>query len=88
MKEIIEEYKDYKKEIFEFYDKESYQEAQECIFELKTKSSDYPEPLRKYLYNEFFPNHSHYILYKQEGLKDKIPKTNNISEQKIHFCAT
>ena len=88
MKEIIEEYKDYKKEIFEFYDKESYEEAQECIFELKTKSRDYPEPLRKYLNNEFFPNHSHYILYKQEGLKDKIPKTNNISEQKIHFCAT
>ena len=43
MKEIIDEYKDYKNEIFEFYDKESYGEAQESIFELKTKSRDYPE---------------------------------------------
>ena len=43
MKEIIDEYKDYKNEIFEFYDKESYGETQESIFELKTKSRDYPE---------------------------------------------
>ena len=72
----------------EFYEKETYDEAQECIFELKNKSRDYPEPLRKYLDIEFFPNYSHYILYKQEDFKGKIPKTNNISEQKIHFCAT
>ena len=38
MNEINEEYKDYKREIFEFYDKESYDKVQGCIFELKTKS--------------------------------------------------
>ena len=88
MKEIIEEYNDYKKEIFEFYDKETYKEAQKCILKLKTKSRDYPEALRTYLDNEFFPIHSHFILYKHRDFKGKIPRTNNISEQKIHFCAT
>ena len=81
MEEIIEEYDDYKKEIFEFYDKKTYKEAQECILKLKTKSRDYPEALRTYLDKEFFPIYSHLILYKHRDFKGKIPRTNNISEQ-------
>ena len=85
MNEIYEEYNDYKKEIFEFYEKETYDEAQECIFELKNKSRDYPEALRTYLDNEFFPIHSHFILYKHKDFENKIPK---IRTENSFLCYT
>lgn len=70
------------------FDIEEYDDAVKYIYELKSRSNEYPETLRKYMHDEFFPHYSNFILYKHKDFEGKIPMTNNISEQKIRYCAT
>lgn len=88
MKEYIEEYYSYKHEIMEVFEIEDYDEAIRYIQALLQKDHGYPENLGKYIHNDFSKYFSSLLLYKHRDFKGKIPPTNNISEQKIHFCAT
>lgn len=88
MEEYIEEYYSYKHEIMDVFDIDDYDEAVSYIQDILAKNHDYPENLGKYIHNDFSKYFSSLILYKHRDFKGKIPQTNNISEQKIHFCAT
>ena len=64
----------------ELCDSTNHDEVVKYSYELKSSSNAYPETLRKYRHNEFFPHYSNSILYKHREFKGKIPKTNNVSE--------
>ena len=88
LEDYVDEFYGYKHEIMKLFDIDDYDEVVKYIHELKSSSNDYPETLRKYMHNEFFPYYSNFILYKHKDFEGKIPKTNNVSEQKIRYCAT
>ena len=88
LEDYVTEFYEYKHEIMDLFDIEEYDDAVKYIHELKSRSNEYPETLRKYMHDEFFPHYSNFILYKHKDFEGKIPMTNNISEQKIRYCAT
>lgn len=88
LEDYVTEFYEYKHEIMNLFDIEEYDDAVKYIYELKSRSNEYPETLRKYMHDEFFSHYSNFILYKHKDFEGKIPMTNNISEQKIRYCAT
>ena len=55
LEDTINLYSDCKNEIIDIFNQNSHKEAVEYIENLKIKSLEYPEFLKKYLHNEVFP---------------------------------
>ena len=87
LKDTFKHYDKCKAEIIEVFNQDSYEKAIEYIEELKIKSIEYPDFLRKYLHNEFFPIYKNYIMFLKEEYKDKLDNTNNQTEGYIGFGA-
>ena len=88
MKPIQKRYWNYKDEVMEAFNKETFEESSSYIQNLRKKVEGYPSAICKYLKKYFFDIYRTLILYKHDDYKDKISPTNNLSESKIGWCAS
>ncbi len=92
-KKVKEKLKPIKKEIgyilqliYYLFKENSFEKANSYIKLIKANMINFPDFIREYIEENFFPNYKSYIYYLEKPYKDKLDSTNNKTEG--YFRAT
>ena len=84
LKEIKEEINIYKELIFELFEQQTYDKAISYVNLLKQEINNFPEVLKKFLIEDFFPEYKKYLWFLKKEFRGKLTRTNNPSEMYFH----
>ena len=84
LKEIKEEINIYKELIFELFEQQTYDKAISYVNLLKQEINNFPEVLKKFLIEDFFPEYKKYLWFLKKEFRGKLTRTNNPSETYFH----
>lgn len=77
IKDEEREIKEYKELFFQLFEQQTYDKAINYIQLLKQEINNFPNVLKEYLINNFFPNYKKYLNYLKKEHYNKLEKTNN-----------
>ena len=77
IKDEEREIKEYKELFFQLFEQQTYDKAINYIQLLKQEINNFPNVLKEYLINNFFPNYKKYLNYIKKEHYNKLEKTNN-----------
>lgn len=74
----------YKQLLFELFEQQNYNKAISYVNLLKNEINNFPEVLKNYLVNDFFPEYKKFLWFLKDEFKGKLTRTNNYSEMYFH----
>ena len=81
---IKEEINIYKELFFQLFEQKNYNKAITYINLLKNEINNFPDVLKNYLINDFFPEYKKFLWFLKNEFKGKLKRTNNDSEMYFH----
>lgn len=77
VEELEKEIMEYYELFFKLFDQQSYEKAINYINLLKQEINNFPEPLKSYIIDNFFPNYKKFLNFLKKEHYQKLERTNN-----------